>query len=241
MNVAFFQRDWQFANASRCPASRSTDLRRMKTSDPAPTTGSFGATRGFTGKYGLPSAVAAPADTLDHIVQCSRVVGVGDGRESSMTPKNVLVVESSYISQELMKAVLASDQRLVLTANDAVQALLITEVSSIDLVLLSMRLRGMDGCELARELKSRARTQHVPIVAVSGSDSQTDMIRAREAGVLWWVRKPVNVATLRVIVASLLERDTPSDIGIPLVEGEHGPRGSVLHLQQPLQELAPTD
>lgn len=148
-----------------------------------------------------------------------------------MQPKNVLVVESSYISQALMSALLSTVECLVLTASDAPLALALAERCAIDLVLTSMRLRGMDGCELARELRCRAATREVPVVMVSASDSPSDMTRAREAGVLWWVRKPVNGPTLRSIVASLLAAKSAQPVPLcPVVVAGYGMRGAALPL-----------
>lgn len=121
-----------------------------------------------------------------------------------MPLKNVLVVDRSLIHLRLVKLIL-SERYAVHTAADGPQALAIAEASAIDLVLLSMRLPGMDGCELARALKSRENMQRTPIVAVSGSDSRDDMLRARDAGVVWWIPKPIHGATLCAIVASLVE------------------------------------
>lgn len=90
-------------------------------------------------------------------------------------------------------------------AHNAGGALVVADAEELDLVLLDMQLPDMHGCDLALELRAKARTRNVPLVAVSASDSWADMDRARDAGIAVFMAKPVDGTALRATVAMLLE------------------------------------
>jgi two-component system response regulator FixJ len=71
-------------------------------------------------------------------------------------------------------------------------------------VLLDMRMPEMDGLEIQRALAERgART---PIVFLTGRASEEEERRARSAGAVAFLRKPVNQASLRQAIDSVVAR-----------------------------------
>ena len=59
------------------------------------------------------------------------------------------------------------------------------------LVILDVRMHGIDGFEVCRRLKDDSRTAHIPVIFVSGLSDVADRVRGFEAGGVDFITKPV--------------------------------------------------
>jgi CheY-like chemotaxis protein len=64
------------------------------------------------------------------------------------------------------------------------------------LILLDIRMPGMDGLEVLRAIKSDPALAPITVVMLTGSDSDEDMIHSYQYGSSLYVRKPIAVASL---------------------------------------------
>jgi CheY-like chemotaxis protein len=71
------------------------------------------------------------------------------------------------------------------------------------LVLLDLKLPKVDGLEVLRRLKSDARTKEIPIVVMTSSREDQDLIRSYGLGVNGYVVKPVEFESFSKTVAVL--------------------------------------
>ena len=69
-------------------------------------------------------------------------------------------------------------------------------------LLLDVRMPGMDGLEVQRRLAERG--ERVPIVFLTAQASDDEERRARSAGAVEFLRKPVGQASLRQVLESVL-------------------------------------
>jgi len=60
------------------------------------------------------------------------------------------------------------------------------------LVLLDIKLPKVDGLEVLRRLKADPRTRHVPVVMLTSSKEQNDIVESYELGVNSYIVKPVS-------------------------------------------------
>ena len=74
--------------------------------------------------------------------------------------------------------------------------------STPDLVLLDIRMPGMNGLEVLRWIKARKELQHVPVVMMSASLVYTD--EALECGAARYLSKPCDSKTLLAAVEEVL-------------------------------------
>ncbi|MEO7299412.1 MAG: response regulator [Verrucomicrobiota bacterium] len=70
-------------------------------------------------------------------------------------------------------------------------------------VLLDLKLPKIDGLEVLRAIKNDHRTKSVPIVVMTSSKQQRDMIEGYQLGVNSYIQKPIDFAEFREIIKQL--------------------------------------
>ncbi|MQP65116.1 response regulator [Niveispirillum sp. SYP-B3756] len=70
-------------------------------------------------------------------------------------------------------------------------------------VLLDLKLPKIDGLEVLRQLRAADLTRYTPVVILTSSDEQEDIIRSYELGVSSYVRKPVEFQQFTAAVTQL--------------------------------------
>ena len=70
-------------------------------------------------------------------------------------------------------------------------------------VLLDLKLPKVDGLELLRQLKEDPRTRSIPVVVLTSSREEADVVRGYRNGANSYVQKPVNFEQFREAVRQL--------------------------------------
>ncbi|MGO8791167.1 MAG: response regulator [Terriglobia bacterium] len=71
------------------------------------------------------------------------------------------------------------------------------------LVLLDLKLPKVDGLEVLRELKGDPRTHAIPVVVLTSSREESDLVESYRLGVNAYIQKPVDFAAFRRAVKEL--------------------------------------
>ena len=71
------------------------------------------------------------------------------------------------------------------------------------LVLLDIKLPKVDGLEVLRQLKSRESTKHIPVVMLTSSQEDSDIIAGYQRGANSYVVKPVGFTQLTEVVRDI--------------------------------------
>ena len=102
----------------------------------------------------------------------------------------VLLAEDDPDSREMYAVALALDGFQTIEAANGTEALARIAERVPDVVVTDLNLPGMNGLELCARLKGDARTQHVPIVALTGAALEEQVQRAQRAGCARVLIKP---------------------------------------------------
>jgi DNA-binding response OmpR family regulator len=86
------------------------------------------------------------------------------------------------------------------------------------LVLLDVELRGIDGIEVARRLKTSPATQRVIVVALTARATQADESEARAAGCDGYIKKPIDAARFPEQVRSYIDNTVPKRRSVLVVD-----------------------
>jgi len=68
------------------------------------------------------------------------------------------------------------------------------------LVLLDLKLPKVDGLEVLREIRARPETRDIPVVVLTSSAEQRDIVETYRLGVNSYIQKPVDSAQFRQTV-----------------------------------------
>ena len=116
----------------------------------------------------------------------------------------VLVVDDVRSNLKLLETRLSLEYFEVLSATNGPDAIAICEKVGCDIVLLDVKMPGMDGFEVCRRLRTAPETAHLPIVLLTALDQPADRVRGLEAGADDFLTKPVDEIALIARVRSLV-------------------------------------
>lgn len=139
-----------------------------------------------------------------------RAVGPRAAGGSKGAGPRILVVENDPMSRELARRVLAAGGYDVTCANDAETALQLTPSLRPDLVLMDLRLPGMDGVEATRRLRGNRATRSIPVAVLSAQAFSADAERARKAGCVEYWTKPIGARELLDRVGRIIAPTVPA-------------------------------
>jgi two-component system, response regulator len=113
----------------------------------------------------------------------------------------ILLIEDNPDDIELTMLAFQRNQIVneILIAHDGVEALEIlhgpandARRSAIAVVLLDLKLPRIDGLQVLRAIRSDERTRLLPVVVLTSSREEDDLIESYKLGVNSYIRKPVN-------------------------------------------------
>jgi DNA-binding NarL/FixJ family response regulator len=120
--------------------------------------------------------------------------------------KRLLVVDDEPNLLRAVAACLKAEAYEVSTARSGREALLQLAEAVPDLVVSDIRMPGMDGYQLARQLRGSPRTALVPIVFLTAKDETADRIEGFRAGIDAYLTKPFEPEELIAVVNGILSR-----------------------------------
>lgn len=126
---------------------------------------------------------------------------------------NILVIEDQPTDLRLMRAVLQGSGYVVHARSSAEGALDAISNDPPDLILLDLRLPGMDGLSLARRLKKDESTRHIPIIAITAALEKFSEAETLAAGCDAFIRKPLNTRNLPEQVEACLKSSQQGESG----------------------------
>jgi CheY-like chemotaxis protein len=118
----------------------------------------------------------------------------------------VLLVDDREENLIALEAILSSLDLVPIRARSGEEALKALLATDFALILLDVRMPGMDGFETAAHIKRRERTRNIPIIFLTVVDSAPDYaFRGYAAGAVDYLTKPFDPWVLRAKVAVFVE------------------------------------
>jgi CheY-like chemotaxis protein len=118
------------------------------------------------------------------------------------TRQRVLLVDDNADSTEPLSLLLQSKGHDTRVAIDGIQAIGVADDFHPHCVVLDLGLPGMDGYEVARQLRARPYGAELTLVALTGWAGKEVRAKAAEAGFDYHLVKPVNWEELEHIVTA---------------------------------------
>jgi uncharacterized protein (TIGR02266 family) len=126
-----------------------------------------------------------------------------------MTDWRILVADDEPYVVLAIKEVLESLPAGVLEARDGEEALRIAQSERPDLILLDVKMPGMDGFQVATALKKDPSTATIPLVFFSALGAPAEKIRGLDLGAEDYIAKPIDAEELKARVRTILRRSRP--------------------------------
>lgn len=128
-------------------------------------------------------------------------------KEGDLTvKKKLLIVDDQFGIRVLLSEVFEEDGYIIFQASNGVQALKILQEENPDLVLLDMKIPGMDGLEILRKMREMKMETNVIMMTAYG---ELEMINeAKRLGALTHFAKPFDIDRVREEVRTYMNKDT---------------------------------
>lgn len=123
--------------------------------------------------------------------------------QSTQNKFTILAVDDTPENLDVVKAILAPKYTVKVAISGPV-ALKIVKKQPPDLILLDIRMQGMDGYEVCRALKADPGTREIPIIFLTAMDQITDEASGFDLGAADYITKPVNPRILEARVKTHL-------------------------------------
>lgn len=119
--------------------------------------------------------------------------------------KHILLIEDNEQNRYLVTYLLQAHGWAVSHAGDGATGIRLAGEVGPALILLDIQLPGMDGYEVARQLRANPKLDAIPVVAVTSYAMPGDRERCLEAGCNGYLEKPIDPQTFVMQVESFLE------------------------------------
>src|SRR3954447_24857819 len=130
---------------------------------------------------------------------------------------SVLLVDDDRELRKLLRAYMEEESISVLEAGSGEEALATIDRAAPGLVLLDVRLPGLDGFEVLRRLDAAG--ARVPVILVTSLEDEVDQLVGYRLGAVDYVVKPVSPKVLAAQVKSLGSRGSGSGARAPGTRG----------------------
>jgi DNA-binding NtrC family response regulator len=110
---------------------------------------------------------------------------------------HVLVVDDEELYRSALERILRRASHQVTTAKDAREALALVSAQHFDLVLCDVKMPGLSGLELVRQIRDL--DAELPCIVITGYGGPESSVKALDAGAFWYLEKPFEQGNLDVV------------------------------------------
>jgi PAS domain S-box-containing protein len=119
--------------------------------------------------------------------------------------RKILAVDDEWESLKLLTDILTPEGYQVRPADRGELALASIAIERPDLILLDVRMPGMNGLEICKKLKQSASSRDIPVIFISGAKTAEDHVEGLRLGAVDFISKPFRPEELLARVHTHLE------------------------------------
>jgi signal transduction histidine kinase/ligand-binding sensor domain-containing protein/AraC-like DNA-binding protein len=135
--------------------------------------------------------------------------------------KNLLVVEDDEETREYLRKLLRGKYNVTVCANGK-EAWPVVSTTLPDAVITDLVMPEMNGRELCVKIRQNPSTNHIPVIVLTGQDSEKEQEEASESGADKFLSKPVSVSLLLSSIAQVISaRETVKGKFAPAMEYDY--------------------
>ncbi len=126
----------------------------------------------------------------------------------------IVVADDDPVLRALLQLKLEAEGHRVTLASDGDEALHLVTTDPPELLVLDVVMPGIDGLELTRRLREQPETKELPIVLLTGRDTDPDIVEGWKSGANYYITKPFVIEHLRYFIKTMqdnVETDEPWD------------------------------
>ncbi len=140
-------------------------------------------------------------------VKSAKVVSLSEFqriKKINKTPFHILLIDDDDSFRHAMIKFLKGEGYKVTASLDGTQLSEVLGTDPIDLILLDVGLPWINGYELAQILKKNEGLKDIPLIFISGRNSELDIAKGKKVGANDYLTKPFELSVLRKKLKDLL-------------------------------------
>ncbi len=116
----------------------------------------------------------------------------------------VMIVEDNLISRTFLEAQILQEGHTVVHAEHGLDAItkLTENPESVDVILMDREMPVMDGLTAVKRIKSEPKLRNMPVIMITGTDTDDAIDDGLNAGVFYYLTKPVKEEMLRSVLSA---------------------------------------
>jgi len=161
-----------------------------------------------------------------------------------MPTPTILITDDEKSIRNSLRDILEFEDYKVLEAENGQQVFDILKEKAIDLMLLDIKMKGMDGMEILSRLKEE--NQHFPVIMISGHGNIEIAVEATKRGAFDFIEKPPDLNRLLVSVRNALDQQRLSQENktirsrLPKVPEIIGQSEAIKEIKRTIEKVAQT-
>ncbi len=131
----------------------------------------------------------------------------------------ILVIDDEKNIRLTLRDILEDDGHSVIEAGTGEDGLALLKNENVDLVLLDVRLPGMDGIEVLKGI--RKIDESLDVIMISGHATVATAVDALRIGAYDFLEKPLSLARVKLAIRNLSEKQTLSKRSVLIQQAQH--------------------
>lgn len=121
-----------------------------------------------------------------------------------MTANHILIADDEPLTRQSLYEILKIEGYKVTTARDGLEALGLIEKLLPKIVISDMKMPGIDGLQLVKEIKARG--LEIPVILITGYGSIETAVEAMREGAFDYITKPIVDNEIKVVIQKIIKQ-----------------------------------